>query len=469
MNKTAVLAMLIVCLGSMQLHAQVMLKAPDSASAPASRPGPRIVKMTVTPAPATRPAMKYRLLPPATQLVEGNAAQCWYVAGDLAPKLTAEQYRWLALSPDKLPTGEVTRSLDEHRFGAARRAARLAATRTYCHWDMLLDANPVALPLPSLGNFRELTREIILLARVEMAQAHYDEAIEQLQTTFALARDLAGSRLIIQGLVGVAVQAVNLEEIEYFIASPNSPNLYWALADMPRVDLRHAVETELQLTLKHFDLQNLRHLTLTAQESDGRLERIFKELAPDMIQLDEKWDEAKFVSDVKAQEQVARQYLLQTGERAERVRDMPASQAILVYEYELARDSRDDFQTILLLPFPRACVLGQRLENTTHLGILFGDADAGAASRPLVLTQRVNRQLDMLRTIEAIRMYAASHQGQPPERLADLTDTPAPVDPMFDRPFTYSRQGNSFVLEGMTHDPNLPHWTVRYEVTIQVP
>ena len=43
---------------------------------------------------------------------------------------------------------------------------------------------------------------------------------------------------------------------------------------------------------------------------------------------------------------------------------------------------------------------------------------------------RIDRQLAGLRCVEAIRLHAATHGGNLPRALAEITDVPLPIDPI---------------------------------------
>ena len=62
-----------------------------------------------------------------------------------------------------------------------------------------------------------------------------------------------------------------------------------------------------------------------------------------------------------------------------------------------------------------------------------------ALSRISFLQARLDRHIAMLRTIEAIRMFAADHSGQLPGSLADMTFVPIPADPVTGEDFLYRR------------------------------
>jgi hypothetical protein len=66
----------------------------------------------------------------------------------------------------------------------------------------------------------------------------------------------------------------------------------------------------------------------------------------------------------------------------------------------------------------------------------------------------------LLRCVEAVRIYAAEHDGKLPARLDDVR-LPLPVDPATGKPFTYKLDGKTAHLHG---EPLVVQ--VRYEVTI---
>ena len=69
----------------------------------------------------------------------------------------------------------------------------------------------------------------------------------------------------------------------------------------------------------------------------------------------------------------------------------------------------------------------------------------------------------MLRIFEAMRLYAATHDGQWPDRLSDITEVPIPINPFDGKPFVYQRQGNKAILTS-EHGPRGMPW--RHEITL---
>ena len=81
-----------------------------------------------------------------------------------------------------------------------------------------------------------------------------------------------------------------------------------------------------------------------------------------------------------------------------------------------------------------------------------------------VLARDTNqRRIDLLRTLEAIRMYGANHGGRLPEKLGDC-DVPVPLDPLLGRPFAYRLRGDTAVLEALPYRPEHAQTRVRYEI-----
>jgi hypothetical protein len=80
---------------------------------------------------------------------------------------------------------------------------------------------------------------------------------------------------------------------------------------------------------------------------------------------------------------------------------------------------------------------------------------------------RVDRHIAMLRTIEALRDYAARHDGRPPQSLDQITDVPLPIDPFTGRPFVYHVDGQKVVIDAPIppdqHRDKRRGW--RYELT----
>jgi hypothetical protein len=85
-----------------------------------------------------------------------------------------------------------------------------------------------------------------------------------------------------------------------------------------------------------------------------------------------------------------------------------------------------------------------------------------AASTAVV---RGDQRIAMLRTVEAVRLYAAAHAGKLPAALDDITEVPVPLDPATGRAFSYRLEGNTVVLTSA--DRQLVNPDTRFEITIK--
>jgi len=79
----------------------------------------------------------------------------------------------------------------------------------------------------------------------------------------------------------------------------------------------------------------------------------------------------------------------------------------------------------------------------------------------------IDRKIAALHCIEALRLYAGSHDGKFPEKLADVMDTKIPVDPVTQKPFTYKSTGSEAVLELEATEGSEGRDAVRYELKLK--
>jgi hypothetical protein len=82
----------------------------------------------------------------------------------------------------------------------------------------------------------------------------------------------------------------------------------------------------------------------------------------------------------------------------------------------------------------------------------------------------LDQRIALLRHVEALRLYAADHDGKLPATLDEVA-VPLPVDPFTGKPFLYKLEGATAHIRG-TPPPGMEKeapFNVRYEVTIQKP
>jgi hypothetical protein len=441
--------------------------------------------LTVSPSPAPSPALKYLLLPLSSELKEGNAVPIYlrlvYEQSDAARKFRTETpKKWNAMPLDKVPLDEAHAFMKQmwNFYGQLE----LGARRTRADWNYTLDAgDPIGILLPDVQTMRSYAPPMILQARVALAERDYAAAAHHLQTGFAFSRHVAGGLFFIQGLVGIALAGQFADTVDEFIERPDSPNLCWALTALPRplIDLRHQVEVEYRMLEMQFpelgDLDRPR----TAEQWDGVLRRFRTEArrvsglaepkGPFFPKDTAPGDPASKSPDLPA----ARAYIARTkGLTAENVEAMPPAQVLLLYFVGTYHDFRDDLFRGAYLPFPEAlrwyAAANRRLaaappsEAKTMAQMLLPALDRVAQSQA-----RLDRRLDMLRVVEALRVYAAAHDGKLPDKLDEITEAPVPRDPGTGKAFSYSRDGDTATLLSESPDDSLPRNSLRYRVTMR--
>jgi hypothetical protein len=163
---------------------------------------------------------------------------------------------------------------------------------------------------------------------------------------------------------------------------------------------------------------------------------------------------------------------------ADRVQAMPPAQVLLWHIMGVNDEFRDDVYKGTYLPVAQSLAVVQAARDRLKAS---PDTEATRIPRfllPAVLNvivagARMERRIEALRVIEALRLHAAAHDGQLPDNLADVTVVPVPNDPATGQPFTYRRDKNSATLVGSTLNVTLPEKmavrtnAVRYRLTIK--
>ncbi|MBN2132125.1 MAG: hypothetical protein JW741_21670, partial [Sedimentisphaerales bacterium] len=184
------------------------------------------------------------LLPKADALIDGDAVSWYEKAAQAMPKESRDKQirQWLDLPVVQLPMQQAEAVIQEHMDSL--RAVVKATRCKQCNWPQW---KPGTTPRDlNLTPYRKLAFVVRLWARLEIARGGHEGAMLALQTGFGMARHLAQAPTLVQVLVGIAIAEVVRAEADQFIQTENAPNLYWAVAHLPKpfADIENAIATE---------------------------------------------------------------------------------------------------------------------------------------------------------------------------------------------------------------------------------
>ena len=315
-------------------------------------------ELTFWPAKATETAQKYRLLPTKEEQIDADAVALYQKAIHSLPQdYQSKQFSdWRSLPPDQLPVEQVESALT--KLKPTLDLLNQAARSKECNWPFIKPEQAQNQQfMDELSKYRQFAFIFDVQSKLQIAQGRYAQALETLKTSNAIANQLGNAPTLIQGLVGIAIAAVNQKRIEQWIQSDNAPSLYWALEDLPQplVDVKKAIKIETD-NLKNYNI-------LMRKEFE-------KQLKP-------------------------------------------------------------------------------------------------AHDRVLVQMNYVDRKIAALQCIEALRLYAGTHDGKFPEKLTDVTNTKVPVDPVTKEAFSYKNSGLEAVLELEGTEGSDGRDAVRYEIKLK--
>jgi hypothetical protein len=448
-----------------------------------------VIKLTVTPAGAPQPHLRYRFSPAARQLSEGNAAAMYYRAivvlqqDDRDNKEMTKVYNWLDLPIGELPREEGRRTMA--KFHSVLEEARLAGRRKRVEWDLPLAEQGVATLLPEMQEMRELTRLLAIEVRLAILEGDYVKASRALENMYTLGEHLGEAGTLVSMLVGLAAQGIANEEVTNWIAQPGSPNAYWALTSIPTSmkNLASSIESEdmwIRGSIPYADLLD------TAILTPQQLERMARAIGS---LLDTQWTNLGFqvefnsgeTRDVRVPSRVAmlplvlraypvcKRQLLESDVDRELIEAMDPMQVVMLRWVQVYRELLDEMVVWSRhTPVETRAALKQVDDRLREVGSRPEGVLAGlmlpavsAASRAVL---RRDQRIAMLRVVEAVRMYAEEHEGRLPAKLAEITSVTVPLDPTTGGPFVYRLAGETAVLSSTEKKIVIPD--VQYEITI---
>jgi hypothetical protein len=212
-----------------------------------------LIRLTVQPMPAPKPALRYLLLPELKEMIPGNPIAN-YLRCLLDQDFTADR--------------------ETIRRSALRQADR-AARMDKPDWQILhkLKTDGLGLLLPDVQKMRQLASALQERFHEEVAQRRFDDALRTAKTMFALSRHMGEHPTLIGDLVGIAIATITIGPLEEMLEQPGCPNLFWALTNLPDplISVNKGMEGERVLIRSEFpELNDREPMTKCANSTANR-------------------------------------------------------------------------------------------------------------------------------------------------------------------------------------------------------
>jgi hypothetical protein len=424
--------------------------------------------LVLHPAASPTPALKFPLLPELRDTIPGNAVTHYRQAfknmkqdAPLESGWVVASDQWLASPLQDFPREEVGKLLKQ--CDRTLQEAEAGARSEQCDWEMTEEfrTKGVAKLLPDIQGMRQIGILVNLRARFELAEGRPDKAARTIQTGFALARHISEEPTLSGALVGFGIAACMVGRLQEFVQQPGVPNLYWSLTDLPRpfIDMRKEMQSERIKTYSMFP--GMAEMAADLNAKPFTPEQVEKAVAP-LLTLERKRfvqlrlaDPARTARLLAVRHEAAKKILINQGRPKELVDAMPHFQVGLLLALQQYDQALDEYIKLETLPYPEVRAQAAAVEKRTKEMFQNKDGPAIPLAENLLLPtliemyhvrSRLDRRIAALRCMEAVRLYAAAHDGKLPPSLDDIKDEPVPLDPMTGRAFVYRLVGDRAFL-----------------------
>jgi hypothetical protein len=326
-------------------------------------------------------------------------------------------------------------------------------------------------------------------ARLALADGRTEDAVRDLQTTLAMAQHVGRGPSMICPLVGMAIAQLAAAEIDLLIQQPGSANYYWALSDLPQpfIDLRPAFQGERLLVYGTFPYvpqsPNAPETHVLTQDEINKALQLILDAQEGNLFAPAPVYKRYLALDIQQKHERAKRELAEVGWSSEKLDRMPHIEVALLHgllEYDRHLDEAAKWQN---MPYwqaePVLAGLGKKYQTVRGLtrpdaaSIPLAALISSAYGRVYFARARTERKFAALRCLEAIRLYAARHDGKLPSRLDQIKEVPVPVDPFTGKPFEYEVTGDRATLfsaaraaPGQGQKPS-PQLALLYEITLK--
>jgi hypothetical protein len=276
------------------------------------------------------------------------------------------------------------------------------------------------------------------------------------------------SPTLLSALVAVATSSLAARHLDELMQHPAAPNLYWSLTDLPQpfIDFRAAYQGERLMAYGSFPglpaspADELK--PLTPEQVDNYV-RLLIALNPGNLPVPQELYKYHIGLDMARKHEKAKQALVDAGWPRDKVEKIPHIQVGVLQgfvEYDRQLDEAVKWSNFpywqaepALRELNKRRPRRDRVPGPDEPAVPIADSLGSDLGRMMYVRTRVERKFAALRCLEAIRLYAAGHDGKLPAALDDIKEVPIPVDPFTGKPFEYHRTGDRATLYADSHAP----------------
>lgn len=440
----------------------------EQQKAPIKKQEERATRLRITTAAGEPvPALRYQFWPARSALKRGSAQQHFFRAVTLLlsqPPEHRKQLDALSVTDGEDPSISQIRNFVETQTVVLSELHTMAMSEVVDMDHHIRDLAGIELYsflLPDVQEARTLARLLRLRAIEQLDRRDFEGAVSTISDGYRLSSLISTGETLIEQLVAIAIASIMEDAVDRAIQTPGCPNLYWALASLPRPisKIRDSVQFEMHFLTRLFPL-------LADAEHANYPEEVWRKKWVDSLEPLEKMmgDSSNKVPLALAMATVgfvepARRRLLESGFSAEKLANMPPTQIVIIDTARELRRVSDESVKAYLLPIemrkPLMVARDKRFqqwvqeESWSSGGAMVASVFFPAIFQVHEAEVRKLMTQQRLMTVEALRMHAATHEGKLPESFDQLDPVPAMPDPYTGKQFGYrveSIDGRTIVI-----------------------
>lgn len=442
-----------------------LLGTPAQSAEPTAASHPNNQSFELAPNAPAQPALKYQFMyDDLGDRLPGNAAILYLDSVLLlGPSREAIDRADEAYAIDKEQFATLADSLE---LPSVMKELELAGRRTECDWQPPYREQGADTLLPHLEPMtRGIARLLWLRALRQTDEGNLDEAIKTIRLGYEMSDKMGREGILVSGLCALSVDSLMDDAVIHLMNHPNSPNLYWALSELPsrRTVFRRSLDGERQWALT--SIPDLARVKAGEQLSGADEWRAIFANVERIINLGNDGEKFHVPDPVKG---ASAETLKRARDNYAAAHKLTAAQAAEVepisvlgeYYYRQFEIAYDAWYKLRGLPYPALLVKAKEFDAWAKKQKSEQPSNILVQTSPdmsMVVSKfaQYDRRLAALIAVEALRSYAAANNGKLPEHLEDVTETPIPPNPMTGLPFQYSATNGAAKISDSTSESPL--------------